>query len=124
MRPFGPCHMGVFGLHNDMCNMDLTLIDPTNWCHRMLTCVQDKHSIPHKLLSRVIICKFYHSKEFIPLIMHWISIMSQDVFNDVVYPFHLSIGLRMKCGGHSQPCPQKSMQRIPKPTCESSIHAT
>ena len=83
----------------------LDTYDPTNWCHLMLTCVYDKHSIPNKLFPRVIICKFYHSKEFVPLIMQCISIMSQYVLNDAVYPLRLSIGLRMKCNGHSQPCP-------------------
>ena len=48
--------------------------------------------------------------------------MSQHVLNDAVYPYRLSIDLRMKCGGHIQPCPQKTMQRIPKPTCESRVH--
>ena len=90
-------------------NRDLIHVNPNNLCHMMLTYVKDKRSIPDRLMPIGIICKFYHSKELIPNILHWIYAMSQYVLNHIVYPLYLSINLR-------------TMQRIPKPICESNAH--
>ena len=74
-----------------LCNRTLTFVHPTNWCHMMLTCVWDKWSILNKVMWIFLICKLYHSKEFILVILQWIYVIWQHVLNDKVCLFHLSI---------------------------------
>lgn len=64
--------------------MNLKVVDPTDWCYGMLTCVHDNQSMPYKILPRVFVWKFYHSKEFIPITLQWIYIFLQHVLNDPV----------------------------------------
>lgn len=64
-----------------LCNNDLTLIVPTNWCHMMLTFIYNKQKIPNMLLPIIVtICKFECSKKFI------LAILQQYLHNVATCP--------------------------------------